>query len=270
MEKKLHGFFADETPVRSLLHVGYFMGALALVTAFGALFETRTLNGINLWIKPLKFDLAIMIHAFTLAILAQQLAPRARSGWLMGGVTAAFLFSALVENIYITIQAMRGRHSHFNFETSFESIMSASMGIAALILVFLPMLIGGLLLAQRDGNKSGYKLGTIIGTIIGPILTIVLAGYMSFSGSHYVGAPEASDAGGIPVLGWSLTIPDMRPAHFFALHMIQSLPIIGWLADKAAGTISRPVVIVSAIVNTALAIWLFVSALNGQALTDLF
>jgi len=263
---RLFGFFANETPTRALIMLGLFLGALAIVTAVAVPFETRTLNGINPWIKPLKFDLSIMLHTFTLAILIQQMTPARRSGLVMQGLTGAFLAAALLENVYITIQAMRGRHSHFNFDTMLEAALYALMGIGALVLVLVPLVIGFMIARQGDDDRSGYRLGTVLGLVSGAVLTIVFAGYMSNSGSHFVGSPGASDAGGLPLLGWSTTIPDLRPAHFFALHAMQIVPLAGWLADRAVPALARPLVWGVTVANAALATWLFVNALSGNPL----
>jgi len=268
MNNHLYGLFSNDRSTRSFLITGFFSFALLCVTAFVAYFETRTLNGINLWIKPLKFDLAIIIHSFTLAILAQQLSEKTRAGLIMGIASAFYVGSAVLENVYISVQAMRGRHSHYNFETPVESLLYAAMGIGALLLVLVPMLMGILLWRQRLENTTGsaYRFATIIGLIIGPILTIIFAGYMSMSGSHFVAAPNASDAGGLPVVGWSTQVADLRPAHFFALHMIQIVPLAGWLSDRILPGISRVVVIVVALINVAIASLLFLNALNGHPL----
>ena len=266
MNQTLYGAFDDDRVTRSLLATGFFMVSLLIVTALPAAFETRTLNGINLWIKPLKFDLAMAVHAFTVAVLAQLLVRKTRDGVVLGAASAAFVASALIENVYITVQAMRGRHSHFNFDTAFEASMYSAMGLGALLLVLAPLLMGVLLWAQHEGERNGFRLGAIAGLIVGPLLTIGVAGYMSMSGSHYVGAPDASDAGGLPLVGWSTTIPDLRPAHFFALHMIQILPLVGWIADRVIPAAARPAVLVAMVANGGLALWLFMNALNGNPL----
>lgn len=269
MTKVHKGFFDTDRATRSFLVVGYFNFALLLITAVAAIDETRTLNGINLWLKPLKFDFAMMVHSFTLAVLVQQLSPQARRGIVLGISTALYSFCAVFENVYITIQAMRGRHSHFNFETTFEAIMYAQMGLAALILVIVPMVIAILLWRNHTMPKTAYRLGTIVGLLIGPILTIAYGGYMSMSGSHFVGAPGVSDAGGLPLVGWSTTVPDLRPAHFFALHMIQLVPFIGWLGDKVSPSFARPLVWGVASITAGLSTWLFFNALAGNTLSSL-
>ncbi len=257
-------FLDDDRLTRSFLTTGYFMFALLLVTAAVALVDARLLNGVNIWWKPLKFDFSIMLHAFTLAVLAQQLERRFRNGAVMGIVGFLFVLAAVFETIYISVQAMRGRHSHFNFETVPEQILYALMGVGAILLIAAPFVMGVRLIFQRTDEKSGYRLGSILGMTIGPVLTFFLAGYMSMSGSHYVDAPDASDAGGIFLLGWSMQEADLRPAHFFALHLIQIAPAAGFVFDRIAKPLARLLVWAVALGTSALSVGLFVRALSGQ------
>jgi hypothetical protein len=50
---------------------------------------------------------------------------------------------------------------------------------------------------------------------------------------HWVGGIR-SDAGGLPLLGWSRTGGDLRVPHFFATHIMQALPLLGLAADRMA------------------------------------
>ena len=63
------------------------------------------------------------------------------------------------------------------------------------------------------------------GFILSFALTLITAGYMSSTGTH-VGSP-AVGAATIPVMGWSASVGDIRPAHFLALHAMQVLPLAG-------------------------------------------
>lgn len=250
---------------RAFVATGMCFFALLLALAPAAYFDERLLNGVSAWAKPLKFALALGVHFLTLAALAQLLAPKARNGVAMRLGVWAILAAGLFEIVYIAIQAARGRHSHFNYDTQFESIMYIAMGLGALVLVLVPLMMGVRLATQREGTRSGLRLGAVLGLVIGPILTIAFAGYMSMSGSHFVGAEGASDAGGVPVFGWSRDYADLRPAHFAATHLIQALPIIGYLGDRIAPPLARAGAILAAAFMAGGAIWLFTLALSGAA-----
>jgi hypothetical protein len=50
---------------------------------------------------------------------------------------------------------------------------------------------------------------------------------ISNAGGHTVGAPDGDP--GIPGVGWSTQHGDLRIPHFFGLHGVQLLPLLGWL-----------------------------------------
>lgn len=260
--------FAFDAQTRTLAATGALMLALFFVLLPASFVDPRAINGAGVWEKPLKFGVSLSIHFFTIALLAQMLEPKCRQGAVMTLAVAVASAAAVFEAAYVTLQAARGRRSHFNFETAFESMMYAAMGAGALLLVILPFVAGVLLAQQKDGDRSGLKLGAVLGLTIGPVLTVIVAGYMSASGSHYAGAPNLGgpgDAGGLPLFGWSLTEADLRPAHFIATHLIQALPAAGLAGDRIAPRVSRTVVYLTTAGLVAASAGLFALALTGAA-----
>ncbi len=255
----------DDHTTRAWLATLWFMFAAFIVTAPAYAIDARTLWGVSVWSKPMKFELSMMVHFATLAILAQQLPREKRAGVGMSLVVWASVAAALFEIVYITIQAARGRHSHFNFDTNYEALLYSVMGVGALLLIIAAFVLGVYLARSRDGNKSGFRLGAVIGLILSPILTLIVAGYMSASGSHWVGE-TVSDAHGVPLLGWSREAGDIRPSHFVALHAMQVLPLAGIAMDRVAPTAARPAVVFIAVLMAAITALLFWQALAGRPL----
>ena len=72
----------------------------------------------------------------------------------------------------------------------------------------------------------------------------------------------------MPIVGWSRNSGDMRIAHFLATHLMQILPLIGWLSDRYKLPATM-IVLMSTIILTLLGIGLFVLALAGQPLFPL-
>jgi hypothetical protein len=233
-----------------------------VILAPAAAVDPRTLWEVSVWLKPLKFSLALMIHFGSLAVLAQLIEPKRRVGPAITAAAYAAMAAALFEITYIAVQAMRGRHSHFNYETAFESSMYSAMGVGALLIVLAPFVMGLVLAGQRDDDRSALKLGAILGLLLAPALTVFIAGTMSISGSHWVGA-ATSDAGGVPLFGWSREVGDYRPAHFAATHTMQALPIIGWAADRTVTSAARAAVWIAAASLTGLAVALYLFARAG-------
>jgi hypothetical protein len=55
---------------------------------------------------------------------------------------------------------------------------------------------------------------------------------MVIHGSHTIGAPDGST--GLFFLNCSRQHGDLRIAHFFAIHALQALPLLGWLLARTA------------------------------------
>lgn len=254
--------FDDDHVTRTFIACALFMVALFFVTLPAWLIDGRTIDGISVWLKPLKFNVSLAVHFLTLAILARQLPRKVRAGPTLSIFAVAATAALVLEQIYMMIQSARGRRSHFNFDTDIESLMYALMGVGALLLVAVAIVLGVQILRKGDKTLPGLRLGSILGLVLGSVVTIGFAGYMSYSGSHWVGAPSAADIR-VPLFGWSREVGDLRPAHFVALHMMQTLPLIGYLADKARLP-STLIVLGATLVQLALAAVLFFQALGGQ------
>jgi hypothetical protein len=246
--------------------------AIAILTAmmfpafFAYLAETRTFNGINVWIKPLKFMSSAAIFLATLALFMPFLdrADRARKSvevavWIIAG----FL---ILEILYITFRASRAEASHFNRENLLGIILYAWMGITILISTILSGWIGWLILKGKDKIASpGLRYAIGVGLVLGTALGSLTAIYMSTQTGHWVGGVK-NDAGGSFFFGWSRTGGDLRVAHFIGLHAMQGIPLIGWLASKVSTASVRPVVIASSVAWIAVTVATFAQAIYERAL----
>lgn len=244
---------------------GCFMLAGALVVLPAGATDSRTLDGIGLWAKPFKFWVSVAIHFLTLGVLVRLLAPTRRLSSLVLGVAYVSVAAGIFEVLYITLQAARGRASHFNVSTSLEIALYALMGVGAVLLLVASFTLGIALLAQRRTLPSnGLHTGAVLGLITGSVLTLLVAGVMSSGESHFFGM-RASDANGLPLVGWSTRFPDLRPAHFAATHLMQALPLIGLACDRVAPRLARAAVWVATVAGIALVALLFGIALGGAS-----
>lgn len=243
------------------------MVALALPTLASHYMDHRTLIGVSVWDKPLKFEIAIFIHLATLALVVRQMTPEARAGRFVRGAAIVSSFAAVGEIAYILYQAGRGRASHFNFDTTFEMVMYGVMGAGASSMVIASLLLGWNArksLAPQTG--AGLKWGVVLGLTLGSLLTLVIAGLMSSSAltepGHWVGG-ERTDASGLPFFGWSTTGGDLRVPHFFATHLMQALPLLGLIADRTIRQLAVPIVVAGALFGVAVVGGTFAQALMG-------
>lgn len=202
--------------------------ALVPVTFGAYLVDERVLNGISVWIKPLKFQASVALHLATLAVLAHLLSQSRRRSRAFSVVVATSAAAALFEIAWITFQAARGRASHFNDQTVVEAGMYLLMGIGSILLVAAPLIMGVWLMRERRLVADPLRLAAVAGLILSAVCTLVVAGYMSNHGGHWVG-DVATDVSGLPLFGWSRQVGDLRVAHFFATHAMQLLPLAGFV-----------------------------------------
>ena len=255
--------FDDDVVSRALLACTFSMVALFVVLIGPWIVDGRLVEGVNPWTKPQKFAVSLALHFLTLAVLAQFLARSVRTGPSLLTGTYLAMGALVLEAGYIVIQAARGRRSHFNFDTPTEAMFYSLMGLGALLLVVVAIVLGVQFWRKGQDVSRGLRTGAVLGLIVGAVLTIVVAGYMSsIQSSRWVGVhPEGGAV--LPFFGWSREVGDLRPAHFVAMHMMQTLPLIGWLVDKSGGP-SVAIVWIAALLQSALALGLFVQALSGQ------
>ena len=260
---------AAEQRTRRVLIVGIGLSAaLALPSLVALGLDDRLINGISVWSKPLKFQASLAMMLLTLILLLPLIEARTRAGL---GVFLASLMAAITANgevFYITLQAARGRASHFNDSTPFEAMAYSVMGAAAALLVLSSLVIGVyILLRPRPDAPTGLRLGGGWGLVLGSITTLItafaLGGGQIDGPGHWVGGIK-TDVGGLPLFGWSRTGGDLRVPHFFATHIMQALPILGLAVDRFAPRFARPGIALGAVLSIAVVVGTFVQAVQGR------
>lgn len=236
---------------------------IVLITGLALPFEDRLLNDISVWIKPQKFAWSLALHSLTIILLARLILTTDQLKSALWRWTAmAYLTGSLVELLWITLQAARGRASHFNESTGFESAMYTVMAVGAIALVVAPMVLS--YLASKNTNISErpfLRQSIIAGCLLSSISTLIVAFYLGGSMSHWVGDIQ-SDAQGLPIVGWSTQVGDLRVAHFFATHALQIIPFVGWIMAHQKVRILHAMLVAYSL----LIVGTFVQALMGYPL----
>jgi hypothetical protein len=265
----LHDPAQAEQKTRRLLIVGLGLQlALAIPSLIALLFDERVLNDISVWVKPLKFQASLTLMPVTLLLLLPLIEQRTRAG---RGVWLASLMAVITasgEILYITLQAARGRASHFNDSTPIEAMAYSVMGVGAALLVLSSLVIGVyILLRPRPDAPAGLRLGAGWGLILGSVATLItafaLGSGMIDGPGHWVGGIK-TDIGGLPLFGWSRTGGDLRVPHFFATHIMQALPILGLLIDRVAPRFARPGIALGGVFAIAVVSGTFIQAVQGH------
>jgi hypothetical protein len=148
--------------------------------------------------------------------------------------------------------------------------MYSLMALGAVVLVAASGAVG--VAAAVDANASlsaPVRLAVAIGLIGGTVLTLITAFRLGGNMSHHVGV-EVVNALRMPITGWSLTVGDLRPPHFFATHMMQAIPLLGLVAARLLPSdLAIVAVLASALAWTAVTLFLFAIALSGRSFTAL-
>ncbi len=235
--------------------------AVLLLPSLGLMaFDSRLVVGANPWLKPVKFELSIMIFNLTIGWMLLRLALPPGSARAISWIVALAMF---VEISAITLQAARGVSSHYNFSTPLNGAIFTAMAVA----IVLNTLALGWLCVLSFRTQAQLAPAVVWGIRLGTILFLL----SSFQGFQMVGnrghTVGASDGGpGLPILRWSKLAGDLRIAHFVGIHGLQILPLLGHLlsrTDRQAGT---GMVAAAFAVITALFCWTLSQAWAGRPL----
>lgn len=247
-------------------------GFVAVFAAMWAvsLVDLRVLDGANIWAKPMKFAVATALHFGTLALVIHVLSASMQANMILTLLAIASVIAAIGEVGYITFQAARLQASHFNMSTPFHAAMYSLMALGAVVLVAASGGVGIAAAVDNEAALSGpVRLAIALGLVGGTVLTLITAFRLGGNMSHHVGV-EAANALRMPITGWSLTVGDLRPAHFFATHMMQAVPLFGVVAVRLLPqSLATAAVILAALAWTAMTLLLFSTALSGRPFTAL-
>lgn len=252
-----------------------FVGLLALCACL-SLIDDRTLAGVSVWSKPIKFCLSLFVFFGTLAWFADMLKPAAgtvpnpdaldyfqtKPGKVLVWVPVV---AAIFEIAYIVFQAAMGEASHFNTSSTFTAVMYSLMGFGAVLLVGCCLWLGCKILG-RHGFHDPYVLAVGVGLILSFVLGGGIGGYLGNSSGHWVGGTP-NDALGTPLFNWSMDGGDLRVSHFFGLHAMQALPLFALMLPQQWSRVVRWTLVV--FFGCGYAAWTlatFVQAVNGQPL----
>ncbi|SDG87138.1 hypothetical protein SAMN05216553_112199 [Lentzea fradiae] len=254
---------------RPLVVFGWAMTLLVPITLVGLLVDDRMLMNSPIWLKPFKFAVSLAVYAFTLAWLLTFLKRFQRVGWWAGTVLVA---GASLEMVVIIGQVLRGKRSHFNFETPLDVALFSIMGSTIVVLWVTHAVVAVLLWRTDIENKAlawSIRLGLVIsflGLGVGFLMTRPKPGQALDGptlGSHTVGAPDGGAY--MPLTGWSTEHGDLRIGHFVGMHALQVLPVVIALLGHRATVKMAWVTSASFLGLFLLVTW---QALRGQSLVQ--
>jgi hypothetical protein len=249
-----------DAPALSALTLAMALAALPLLAAL--LLDTRTLNAEPIWLKPLKFHLALVVFIGTLAVCARWMPAgmMQTQGWQW--FQAAVIACTVAELLWIGGAAALGVASHYNTLPLWSAIYPV-MGLVATLLTA-AALVMGLAIARNPatGLAPALHLSVWLGLVLTFALTMIAAWTMAAGTGHHVGVPVTGDR--LPLTGWSREVGDLRVAHFFATHAIHALPLAGLAALALPETAGKALVWAAAAGWCALVVGTMLQAMAGR------
>ena len=260
--------FCSREPILVWFSLILLLSMIPTAIAYGL--DDRMLNGVNIWMKPLKFQLSLAVFGLTLVWLMPLASQAFRRGWGGRLIVWGFIVPALGEISYIVWRASRGEASHFNIETPLASILYSLMAVGAVTITATSLVLAyGILRNNPRSAPSVFRLAAIIGLVLSFVFATVNG--MSMGGArlgHFVGQPPI-DGSFVPIFGWSLAVGDLRVAHFLGLHAQQVIPFAGAVLAGMNVARGRLVLIAFSVAYAALTLFTFVQALQGRPFVSL-
>lgn len=266
---------------RPLLGLAVAMLVLVVVCLVGLLVDPRTLLGVNVWEKPLKFAISTAIYAVTWSWLIGQLDRFRRVAWWAGTVSAGLL---AIELVIIVGAAAAGITSHFNVSTPLATVLWSVMAASISTLWVATFVVSVILFRNSLGHRArglAIRAGAFI-ALAGMGLAFLMTSptaqqlddWQGIAGAHTVGLADGGP--GLPILGWSTVAGDLRIPHFVGMHALQLIPLALILIELASRRVAilrsvavryRLVAIISATYVAVLAVLTW-QALRGQSIVQ--
>ena len=264
--EELRAALRESTPLRLAL---WWQLILLAISLLALPFDTRRILGLNPWIKPMKFELSVVLYLLTLALFlyallrdtVQQSAWKRTRLWLGSG----FALCMTVENTVIALQSARGVRSHMNYTSLTDGVLFGIMGLFILLNTLLVLWLLVVWCIAHPRVKAATRWG--VGFGLGMLLLGSVEGFFIVQhGAHTIGAQDGLD--GMPFLNWSRGYGDLRVAHFFAIHALQIFPLAGVLFSTTRWRRSLQILAVClfAAVYTGGVWWLFAEAMRARPL----
>jgi hypothetical protein len=225
MRVSLLGYWQQARPWQRL---GYLVGAALIVVGLGHLVAWLVVGGA--WAgpitfrKPTTFGISFGLTTITLAWVAGHLRISDRTGWLL---LVPLALADASEVVWVSVQRWRGVASHFNNDTTLDSLLFLLMGGGAIAVAATVILVMTVLAFTAMRASPSMALAIRAGLLI-LLVAQVVGGWMI---QHGLGPAEEGVTEGLTTFGAAGV---MKVPHAVAIHGIQVLPALAWLLSFAA------------------------------------
>jgi hypothetical protein len=225
MRVSLLGYWQQARPWQRL---GYLVGAALIVVGLGHLVAWLVVGGA--WAgpitfrKPTTFGISFGLTTITLAWVAGHLRISDRTGWLL---LVPLALADASEVVWVSVQRWRGVASHFNNDTTLDSLLFLLMGGGAIAVAATVILVMTVLAFTAMWASPSMALAIRAGLLI-LLVAQVVGGWMI---QHGLGPAEEGVTEGLTTFGAAGV---MKVPHAVAIHGIQVLPALAWLLSFTA------------------------------------
>lgn len=252
-----------DLPQRALDVVGWILLGSGLLHVVVWVVQGGEWEGPLSWRKPILFGISTGLTALSLAWLWSWTPPRSRAATVAATATALAL---LVEVALVDVQCWRGRASHFNHDTPLDGAVADVMNLLiAGVTLFLAWLAARFLRGTPRRDGIAMDDATLLAARAGLVLLVwscALGFWATWHGERQIAAgrpPELHGAAGVT-----------KFAHGAAIHAIQWLPAIAWLAARRglSGAVRLRLVRLGVAASSLVAVASLISVLQGRARSD--
>ena len=181
---------------------------LAIVSITSSFMDDRTLMGVNVWMKPLKFSISVAIYILTVGFLMTLYPFSKKKKNLINNIVC---WTLLIELGLIIYQASGGVQSHYNISNPFDGLIFTAMGILIAINVIIMALFIFETIRLKLKTPKLLQWAILLGWVI-VFFGSWVGGQMISEMSHNIGVEDGGP--GLPLVNWSTIAGDLRVAHF--------------------------------------------------------
>jgi hypothetical protein len=222
---------------------------LAIVSITSSFMDDRTLMGVNVWMKPLKFSISVAIYILTVGFLMTLYPFSKKKKNLINNIVC---WTLLIELGLIIYQASGGVQSHYNISNPFNGLIFTAMGILIAINVIIMALFIFETIRLKLKTPKLLQWAILLGWVI-VFFGSWVGGQMISEMSHNIGVEDGGP--GLPLVNWSTIAGDLRVAHFFGLHGLQIIPIFALLISNKSKTTTKNQIIIVTVFGLAYALF---------------
>ncbi len=253
---------ARRQPKLARLGLACMVAVLPLLIAAGL--DPRLVNGISIWVKPIKFLVSLSLYFWTFAWVFGYLSPSAQRTWSGRYILGVTPVLAAFEMSWLIGMALLGQPAHFNRTSPWASALYTTAGIGAVGLT-IGILLQGILVARDRGVAlaPAFRVALVLGAVLAFAGTLFFGASLGGRSGHWVGG-VMSDAGGLPLVYWSTTGGDLRVPHFWATHASQLVPLAGLWIARRGGRFGIPGVLLVGIAYAGFVVATYLQARAGH------